>query len=40
VTWKAGAERRLIRSFEQLQQAREASDLTLKPTNVFNCPSV
>jgi hypothetical protein len=41
VTWKAGAERRLLRSFEQLQQARKAGDVTLKRTTmVVNCPFV
>ena len=41
VTWTAGAERRLVRSFEQLQQARRAGDLTLKRTSmVVNCPFV
>jgi hypothetical protein len=41
VTWKAGAERRLVRSFEQLQQARSAGDVTLKRTAmVVNCPFV
>ena len=34
-------ERRLVRSFEQLQQARRAGDLTLKRTSmVVNCPFV
>lgn len=41
VTWKAGAKRTLVRSFEQLQQARRAGDLTLKRTStVVNCPFV
>jgi hypothetical protein len=41
VTWKGGAKRRLVRSFEQLQQARKAGDLTLKKTSmVVNCPFV
>jgi hypothetical protein len=41
VTWNAGAERRLVRSFEQLQQARKADDVTLKKTSVVvNCPFV
>jgi hypothetical protein len=41
VTWNAGAERRLLRSFEQLQQARKAGDVTLKRTTmVVNCPFV
>jgi hypothetical protein len=41
VTWKAGAERRLVRSFEQLQQARQAGDVTLVRTPVVvNCPFV
>jgi hypothetical protein len=41
VTWKAGAQRSLLRSFEQLQQARKAGDLTLKRTTmVVNCPFV
>jgi hypothetical protein len=41
VTWKAGAERSLLRSFEQLQQARKAGDVTLKRTTmVVNCPFV
>jgi hypothetical protein len=41
VTWKAGAERKLVRSFEQLQQARKAGDVTLKKTSmVVNCPFV
>jgi hypothetical protein len=41
VTWKAGARRSLLRSFEQLQQARKAGDLTLKRTSmVVNCPFV
>jgi hypothetical protein len=41
VTWNAGAERKLVRSFEQLQQARKAGDVTLKKTSmVVNCPFV
>jgi hypothetical protein len=41
VTWRPGASRRLLRSFEQLQQARRAGDLTLKRTSmVVNCPFV
>ncbi len=41
VTWKAGAQRSLVRSFEQLQQARKAGDLTLKRTSmVVNCPFI
>jgi hypothetical protein len=41
VTWKAGAERTLVRSFEQLQEAREAGDVTIKRTPlVVNCPFV
>jgi hypothetical protein len=41
VTWKTGAERRLVRSFEGLQQARKAGDVTLKRTSlVVNCPFV
>jgi hypothetical protein len=41
VTWKAGAERSLLRSFEQLQQARRAGDVTLERTTmVVNCPFV
>lgn len=41
VTWKAGAQRRLVRSFEALQQARKAGDVTLKRTSVVvNCPFV
>jgi hypothetical protein len=41
VTWKAGAERKLVRSFEQLQQARKAGEVTLKKTSmVVNCPFV
>lgn len=40
-TWKAGAQPRLVRSFEQLQQARKAGDLTLERTStVVNCPFV
>jgi hypothetical protein len=41
VTWKEGTQRSLVRSFEQLQQARRAGDLTLKKTSmVVNCPFV
>lgn len=41
VTWKAGAQPTLVRSFEQLQQARKAGELTLKRTStVVNCPFV
>jgi hypothetical protein len=41
VTWKAGAERKLLRSFEQLQQTRKAGEVTLKKTSmVVNCPFV
>jgi hypothetical protein len=41
VTWKSEAERTLVRSFEQLQQARKAGDVTLKKTPmVVNCPFV
>jgi hypothetical protein len=41
VTWTAGAERRLLRSFEQLQRARRAGDVTLERTSmVVNCPFV
>jgi hypothetical protein len=41
VTWKAGAERKLVRSFEQLQQARKAGEVTLRKTSmVVNCPFV
>lgn len=41
VTWKPGAERRLIRSFETLQQARRAGAVTLKRTSmIVNCPFV
>jgi hypothetical protein len=41
VTWKAGAQRSLVRSFEQLQQARSAGTVTLKRTSmVVNCPFV
>jgi hypothetical protein len=41
VTWQAGAERKLVRSFEQLQQARKAGKVTLKKTSmVVNCPFV
>jgi hypothetical protein len=41
VTWRTGAERRLLRSFEQLQQVRRAGDVTLERTSVVvNCPFV
>jgi hypothetical protein len=41
VTWKADARRSLVRSFEQLQQARKAGDVTVKRTTmVVNCPFV
>jgi hypothetical protein len=41
VTWKAGAKRSLVRSFEKLKQARKAGDLTLEKTSmVVNCPFV
>jgi hypothetical protein len=41
VTWKTGVQPRLVRSFEQLQQARKAGDVTLKRTSmVVNCPFV
>lgn len=41
VTWKTGAQRSLVRSFEQLQEARKAGAVTLKRTSlVVNCPFV
>jgi hypothetical protein len=41
VTWKRGAERTLVRSFEQLQRAQKAGDVTLEKTPmVVNCPFV
>jgi hypothetical protein len=41
VTWKTGAQRSLVRSFERLQQARKAGAVTLKRTTmVVNCPFV
>jgi hypothetical protein len=41
VTWRAAAERRLLRSFEQLQQARRAGKVTVERTSiVVNCPFV
>jgi hypothetical protein len=41
VTWKAGAERRHVRSFERLQQARKAGAVTIRRTSmVVNCPFV
>jgi hypothetical protein len=41
VTWKGGAQARLVRSFEQLQQARKAGEVTFKRTSmVVNCPFV
>jgi hypothetical protein len=41
VTWTAAAEPRLVRSFEALEQARSAGDVTVKRTTmVVNCPFV
>jgi hypothetical protein len=41
VTWRAGANRRLVRSFEDLQKARRAGDVTLTRTPmIVNCPFV
>jgi hypothetical protein len=41
VTWKAGAQRSLIRSFERLQQARKEGAVTITRTSiVVNCPFV
>jgi hypothetical protein len=41
VTWKASAQPSLVRSFEQLQQARKAGAVTFKRTSiVVNCPFV
>ena len=41
VTWKAGANRRLVRSFEDLQRARRAGEVTLKRLPmIVNCPFV
>lgn len=41
VTWTTGAQRALVRSFEQLQQARRAGAVTVKKTPiVVNCPFV
>jgi hypothetical protein len=41
VTWTAGAEPRLVRSFEALEQARNAGDVTVKRTTmIVNCPFV
>jgi hypothetical protein len=41
VTWTAGAEPRLVRSFEALEQARKAGDVTVKRTTmIVNCPFV
>jgi hypothetical protein len=41
VTWSAGAERKLVRSFEQLEKARKAGEVTIKKTStVVNCPFV
>lgn len=41
VTWKTGAQRSLVRSFEALQQARKAGAVTLQRTSiVVNCPFV
>jgi hypothetical protein len=41
VTWQPDANRRLLRSFEQLQRARRAGEVTVKRTTmVVNCPFV
>lgn len=41
VTWTAGGDRRLVRSFEALEQARKAGDVTLERTTmIVNCPFV
>jgi hypothetical protein len=41
VTWKPGAAPSLVRSFEGLEQARTAGDVTLKRTTmIVNCPFV
>jgi hypothetical protein len=41
VTWTSGAQPRLVRSFEQIEQARTAGEVTLKRTStVVNCPFV
>jgi hypothetical protein len=41
VTWRSGAERSLVRSFEGLERARNAGDVTLKRTTmIVNCPFV
>jgi hypothetical protein len=41
VTWRNGAQRTLVRSFEQLQQARRSGAVTLKKLPmVVNCPFV
>jgi hypothetical protein len=41
VTWKAGAQRSLVRSHEQLQRARKTGAVTIKRTSmVVNCPFV
>jgi hypothetical protein len=41
VTWKTGAQRSLVRSFEQLQQAQKAGEVTVKRTSmIVNCPFV
>jgi hypothetical protein len=41
VTWKSGAQRSLLRSFEALQEARKAGAVTLKRTSmIVNCPFV
>jgi hypothetical protein len=41
VSWRPGVERSLVRSFEGLEQARTAGDVTLKRTTmIVNCPFV
>jgi len=41
VTWKTGAQRNLVSSFEELQKARKAGDVRLKRTSmVVNCPFI
>jgi hypothetical protein len=41
VTWAAGAEPRLVRSFEALEQAQKDGDVTVKRTTmIVNCPFV
>jgi hypothetical protein len=41
VTWTAGAEPRLVRSFDALEQAQNAGDVTVKRTTmIVNCPFV